>query len=416
MSWKTSAMLAQLPYLNVLFNPAATVPSTAVAVDPTGKALALVNDSDPNATDPLLAYGVSAGGTDPAVSIVTGPVAVSVEKVVADASGNAFAVWQQRSGGTTSFYASRAPSGGAWAAPVSLAGSTLSGNPAIAVGAAGDAAAAWLESTSGSNQIWVQRYQSGGGWQAAEPVGPLQNISSGPVVAVDSSGNVTAVAVGWNGSTWRVLAYRWTAGAGWSAGTTIDGGGTNPSAPTIGSNATGTAVVAWVSNSGAKTLMANRFEPGSGWGTPSTIGSAVYNVQYPVAVVDAGGAATAMWSNALAPVPNRPYASRQAPGQAWSAPVDLATDANTTIGKFALALDGLGVPTAAWRDGATTASGIWATRFVSGAWSAPTRLDDGAAVSPVYSLSLGAGPAGQVAACWSAAVGGNAQYWIARFD
>jgi hypothetical protein len=122
-------------------------------------------------------------------------------RIGVDGSGNAIAVWQQRSGDTRAIWASRWD--GSWDAaqliePVDYA---RAGRPDIAVDGDGNAIVVWEQDDSGNGgdtSVWASRYDAGSGsWLQARPIETFGGqVAKRPRAAIDQLGNAAAIWIG----------------------------------------------------------------------------------------------------------------------------------------------------------------------------------------------------------------------------
>jgi uncharacterized membrane-anchored protein len=190
-------------------------------------------------------------------------------QVAVDAMGNAFAVWYQWDGIRYNINANRySAQSGTWGT-AQLIESDNTGNayvPQVAVDASGNAFAVWNQNDGTRFNINANRYSvQSGTWGTAQLI---ESDNTGgtkwPQVAVDAMGNTLAVWTQWDGISYNINANRYSAQSGtWGMAQLIeiesDNTGTAYS-PQIAVDASGNAFVVWPQVDGIRNIYANRFE------------------------------------------------------------------------------------------------------------------------------------------------------------
>lgn len=174
-----------------------------IAVDSSGNAFAVWTQTNNTGIYHIVAnrYSVASGwGT--ATHLETAVDGVSYPEVAFDNSGNAFAVWVQRSPGhSISIWANRYTVTGAgtgWSTPTLIETDSEDGaiTPRIAIDMSGNAIVVWEQVAHGNpnDNIWANRYTVTNGWGTAALIeaNDAGNATS-PRVTVDASGNAIAV-------------------------------------------------------------------------------------------------------------------------------------------------------------------------------------------------------------------------------
>jgi hypothetical protein len=225
---------------------------------------------EPNSTGPYArslwaSRDIGAGWTPP-VAIAAVASGVTPIRVVADANGNAIAVWQQELGGRTAIRANRLDAAsGVWGTALTLNDASVhGGDPEPAMDANGNAIVVWSAANdAGAGNgvanlgITARRFVAAtGSWSSAVTVQPNPPQPQGaPHVAVDAAGNAIAVWLqgsptsGTQSEVWG--AHFNAAAAAWGAPLKLmtdpaayAGGGTDQR-PKVAINANGEAVVVW---------------------------------------------------------------------------------------------------------------------------------------------------------------------------
>ncbi|MCJ0765652.1 Ig-like domain-containing protein [Variovorax terrae] len=223
-------------------------------------------------------------------------------------------------------------------------------------------------------------------------------------VVADAAGNLTLAWYQDNGTRTVVNASRYANGA-WSAPVQVD----NPAAtgnavnPSLVADAAGNVTAAWQQNNGTRfVLNASRYSGGA-WSTPVQVDSpsATRDAQNAALVADAAGNVTAVWRQSSGGSNYVLNASRYSSG-AWSVPVRIdSPSAISASSSAALVVDAAGNVTALWSQNNGTRNIINASRYGGGAWSAPTQVDSASATGDAQSPALAVDAAGSVTAAWS---------------
>jgi hypothetical protein len=114
-----------------------------------------------------------------------------------DAAGDATVLWSRYNGTQYVVQASHRPVGGAWSAPVDLAGGRMIFDPQVVVDPAGNATAVWRRVDADRSVVQTSSRPAGGAWSAPVDLSTDPSVELGqrpdvPQVAVDGAGRVTA--------------------------------------------------------------------------------------------------------------------------------------------------------------------------------------------------------------------------------
>ena len=319
-------------------------------------------------------------------------------RVEGDAAGNAFHVWRQANGSTTTSairVARFSATTKTWEWDTATQLSPDGWDPAAAANPSGDAVAVWTErETSSSWRLRASRYHSGSGsWGAPVTVATAGAVSM-PRVALDATGN--AVVTWWqrNGSTAQARAARYTASAGsWAAPVDVVTFGNDSSivSPALVVDPFGNATAVWVPPlAGARThyfVQASRWpSAAAGWSAPETLASvpATPGNSVPTAFAgdvagDAAGNVLAMWAegyNGGATYVVK-WARYSSAGGSWSAPQTFSTQDRRGP---ALVIDPEGHATAVWVRAGSSSSTVYSSSLPAqgSSWSAPSVVSSGA--------------------------------------
>jgi PKD repeat protein len=222
----------------------------------------------------------------------------------------------------------------AWLVPIAVSPSEATvSEPQVAVDATGNATAVWTSGSGSSRSIRSAFRPAGGAWEA-----PFTRISStfdchDPHLAVDAAGAAALVAECEKPSASIRAAYR--PGAFWNAALEISGSGSG-STPRVGIDATGNAAAVWAGPGPISGVIASYRAAAGGWSAGaqiSPIGKVALN---PNLAMSAGGYAHAIWREQRNEYSGDPVievkTSRRSPGSAgtWNAPSRLSANFGPT--------------------------------------------------------------------------------------
>lgn len=334
-----------------------------------------------------------------------------------DAAGDATVLWSRYNGSQYVVQASHRPVGGAWSAPVDLAGGRMIFDPQVVVDPAGNATAVWRRVEADRSVVQTSSRPAGGAWSAPVDLSTDPSVELGqrpdvPQIAVDGIGTVTAT---WSrfeaavGQPWKFTvqsATRATDGT-WSTPVDLSPAGSAARTTDVTVDPMGNATAVWAA--GASLQAATR-PAGGAWTPPVQLSGSAGMRANPRVAVDPTGTATAVWSSFAGGAYGVQTASR-APGGPWTAPLDLVS--GDVFDTPAIAVDRRGNTTALWQQ--NDGSG-WvvtsASRQAGGAWSTPVMLSDSTSSSwdPQVAVDL----AGNATAIWSREVAGGRVVEAAR--
>ncbi|MEI7692799.1 MAG: hypothetical protein WCJ50_09795, partial [Actinomycetes bacterium] len=224
--------------------------------------------------------------------------------------------------------------------------------------------------------------------------------------AVDSSGNVTAVWSELRSGYYGVYASRYS-GSSWSTPVLISAAGSDATQAAIVVDSAGVVTAMWNVTSGNNNIItAARYSSGS-WSSPVAVSGSDRNASdaYPQMAVDSSGVITAVWSqnlNAGYVFPVVIKASRYSSG-AWSAPVQLS-QSNCNAQYPQVSTSGVGTAVAVWTGCDSTFSNnrVQSAQFSSGTWGASTTFEPSGGSGIFESAArITADGAGVITAMWS---------------
>lgn len=171
----------------------------SIAVDSSGNAYAVWQDERNGNYDIYFSYRPAGGNWSANVKVNDDPGAADQYSpaIAVDSLGNAYAVWMDYRNGNYDIYFSYRPAGGSWDTNVKVndeSGTAAQWYPAIAVDASGNAYAVWDDFRNGNFDIYFSYRSAGGSWGANVRVNDDPGTAGWfPAIAVDSSGNAYAV-------------------------------------------------------------------------------------------------------------------------------------------------------------------------------------------------------------------------------
>ncbi|NJM43693.1 MAG: hypothetical protein HC858_06420, partial [Brachymonas sp.] len=325
-------------------------------------------------------------------------------QIAVDPNGNAVAVWRQLDGAVFNIWANRFTPSGGWGT-VELIETDNAGNassPQVAIDANGNAVAVWRQTDGSLNNIWANRFSPNAGWGTAELI-EVDNLGSAfaPQVTMNATGQAVAVWFQSDGVRQNIWANHFTPLAGWGTAALIETDNTGDAlSPQVSMDANGNAVAVWLQFQGGRAdIRINQFAPTTGWGAAALLetdntGTALN----PQVSMNATGQAIAVWYQ-FDGIRFNILASTYAPGQGWSPPELIETNADQAAEpKVALAANGHAV--VVWQQSEGVRDSIWANTFQVGlGWGTATLIETdnaGSALSPQVAIN----DSGQAVAVW----------------
>ncbi|MDX1434254.1 MAG: hypothetical protein R3286_17570 [Gammaproteobacteria bacterium] len=320
-------------------------------------------------------------------------------------------------GGNEAVWASLRSETGRWSVPEILEFSQgRSRGVQLAVDGSGAALVVWVQDERRLTGLWANRRVPGEGWQEPSRIEPVAGELYAPQIALDTAGRGMAVWERRAGERLQIRASRYTPEIGWSPPEVVDAGEGDSVAPRVAVHDDGSAVVAWTAERGPRNrrVVARRFSPGAGWGPEHRIsadGADAYDVRI---AMDAGGNAFATWEQTSGGR-ETVYAGRFHAGAGWGQPVRLEIDGEEGHGpRLAVSPDGDAV--VAWIRAAGESGAVVAARYTREFhWQRPVIVQSGELLY-VFDLEVAAGAHGGVLATWCQTDGSRNNVWYARFD
>ncbi len=339
-----------------------------VAIDGTGRALALWQQSDgTHANVVFAAYDPSSGWSSAAALDATDTDDAYAPRVAMNSAGRAVAIWTQGAGGTGSqVWAAEYVPGTGWSAPARIEARTATTAllTDLAIDANGNALVLWTE--AGTN-ILANRLLAGSGW-AGETV--LRTGASGELrarAALDGAGNALAVWAESDGSANSIYADRYVAGSGWNGAEAIETAAGAAATPVASLNTVGAGAAVWQQNDGGMVrIFANRYVPGSGWtGALCIDGSERGDGATPQVGIDEKGNVLALWQQ-FDGVQQNVWAAAFDPEMGWAAAEVIDTENAGDAVSPQLALEAGGDALAVWLQSDGNHVNLWANDYLAG--------------------------------------------------
>lgn len=307
----------------------------SVAADPAGNAIAIWIELEFPSNRQVVRsrrYEPGSGwGTNELIDAVPNTTPPSTTDVQLDDSGNAIALWSERTltvpegGSGEVLWANRYVAGEGWetARLIKSDPATRAQNARLSLSANGEAHVVWIQYVDNpGNQtrhdIWSVRYAPGSNWDSTDWTEPerIDNYEIGnkgsPDIAVDGMG--VAHAVWWQDDQElqndfvNIHANRYTAASGWGTPVLVEPPTLDPrddanaSQPRLGVNAAGNTFVVWRQDwENWGSIWSNRIDPGQNWVPTNTV--LIENIarpgKSPKIAVDDNRHAHAVWLHAV---------------------------------------------------------------------------------------------------------------------
>jgi len=333
-----------------------------------------------------------------------------------DPEGNVTAIWQQSYGTSSSIWSNRHSFGAGWGTPARLM--TLTdrvSNLGVAIDPDGNVTAVWGAYDGSQDNIWSKRYTPSGGEETAVLIETGTGRALGPQVAVDPSGNVTAIWQQFDGASYSIWSNRYTPSGGWGAPELVETGTEYAADGRLAVDPSGVVTAIWqqnVRNDGVSDrIWSNRYTPSGGWGTAVPIEANLGNLSDLEVAVDFNGNATAVWSRA--PTASSPrvgdlWSNRYTPSGGWGTAVPIETNLRDASNPQ-LATNSQGRAVAVW----VQADNIWSNQYTPNVgWGTAMLIETGTgrALGPQVAVD----PSGNVTATWQQHDGASHSIWSNR--
>jgi len=236
-----------------------------VGIDGSGNAIAVWHQFDSTHSNIYSNRYVVGAGWDSAELIeIDDSGNAESPQVAVDDSGNAIAVWFQSDGTHTKIYSNRYVVGEGWDSAELIETDDVGDAylPQVFIGSSGDAMAVWSQWDDTRSNIWSNRYVVGTGWDSAELI-ETDDVGGAyqPELAVDGSGNAVAVWYQYDGARFNICSNRYVVGAGWGTAELVetDDSG-NALVPQVAVDGSGNATAVWYQwGSTSSNIWSNRY-------------------------------------------------------------------------------------------------------------------------------------------------------------
>ena len=270
-------------------------------------------------------------------------------------------------------------------------------NARIAVDPSGNATAVWYHSALGVGLVRASHRPAGGSWSAPLTISDPNRFAQAPDIVVDRSGTVTVawMAQGPGGN--QIESARLPLGGSWSAPGLVGPG--DLAAPRLALDNSGTVTVVWLESRTNYIVRTSSLAPGGTWTVGKDLSNtAVSSINPQIAVDPATGAAVAVWQTFDGT--SLIYASRRPPGGAWS-PAQLVSELGENANPNPrVSIDHLGTATVLFgKDFAGHYEAFWSSAPQIGTWSTPQRLSTPG--NTVAEVAVTAVSSGETVATWT---------------
>ena len=303
-------------------------------------------------------------GWEGAIEIDDNPTWAAGADIAMNADGLAMVVWRQHPEGDADESIWGRPfspqEGWGIVGPVEASPLVSSNDPRVAVDASGNATAIWWRQEEHRN-VWGNRFDTVTGWGAAQQLDDPSTDSLPAEVAMSRDGNALAV---WTsrfcGSTCNVWAAWNTAAEGWSAREAIKDDGLSSKDVEVAFDTAGLAMVLW---SQSANIWNNRYVPGDGWGAAELVRQSERPAAHPSLGFDTEGNAIAVWLEAGGGQ-WAVHAAGYTPTEGWG-PSERIDQATYVVQTPDLAVSASGKAAAVWAQRSDGSSGqrIWANQY-----------------------------------------------------
>jgi PKD domain len=302
-----------------------------VDVDPDGNAVAVwyrVIGSNSQIESATLPAGSTTWGAAQPLSDATH--FASDPSVAVGPRGDALAVWAEPNGTHTIIEASRRPAGSTtWSPQMDASPTSVDARDArVAVDPLGSAVAVF-QIQGAQEVIEAATLPSiASSWTTAKDLSDISKNGFEPDVALDTSGNATAVWSLDTGTSEHVEGATLAAGAStWGAALPISADATNTNRQHIVIDGAGNAYVSWrLSGTTSNVVQASVRPPGGSFSSPQTLSKPGHDAFRPDVAVDARGDAVVAWEQTTATSQLVDAAARPAGATSWGAGTDVSAD------------------------------------------------------------------------------------------
>ena len=303
---------------------------------------------------------------------------------------------------------------GAWSMPNTLSPIGVKAQaPDVAIDPSGNSTAVWMCQDPNSDVEIIQSSSH----IFSKTWSQVQNISKNdtsdaldPEVQVDSYGNVVAI---WEDSDGKIMGASCPLSGNWTNPIQISSSRVNASDPKLAMDASGNAVCVWIANEANQSVQASFLCGCTSWSVPTTLSGDTEDAADADVLFDPFGKAMAIWSR-FDGKHSIIQSATCMPNQNWTQPLNVSTPGNNASNPH-LALAGKNLVVAIWEQSNATHNSIQAaSSLLEGGWSTPLKLSvDGCdahlSVNPIASAK------NTTIAIWSSFNGTNTVAQVAFF-
>lgn len=302
--------------------------------------------------------------------------------LIADADGNAMAIWRQHDGNRYDQWANRFSASAGWGTPTKIDSEDLGDvQPRVAVVSdAGDWTAVWRQNDGVRYNQWANTYDAVTGWGTPEKIDSedLGDVFDAKI-AVAPSGVICAVWRQYDGVRWNLWANRYRPELGWDGDQKIEISDiADVSTCELVVDADGYFTVVWVQGDGTRTnLWANRLSPSGVWAGSSLIESSNDgDVSPPEMRVDSMGDVTVIWAQSDGTRLNL-WSQRRDFSTGWQGAELRESEDLGSVVDWTLFVDDSDNVIALWTQSDGTVDNLWAARYRPGVgWSTAEEIED----------------------------------------
>lgn len=272
--------------------------------------------------------------------------------LMADSSGNLYAVWEDYRAGNAHIRFASHPAGGAWQASVQVDTSSTAAQvaPRIAVDGSGNLYAVWEDARGSVRAIYFAYRPAGGAWGASQVISTTTEAQGYPALAVNRRGEAVVAWQQGASPSQHVWAVLRPAGGPFGAAQRVSQAASSMPFPSAAMDDWGRAYVLWRLASSNQILFALRLAGGP-WGAVESVRDSTERSTYQASLaVDRAGNAHAVWGDYREVGNANIYASYRPAGGPWSANVRVNDDYGDGAMHYdpTVTVDGAGNAIAAW--------------------------------------------------------------------
>ncbi|MBE0517654.1 MAG: hypothetical protein IH630_00305 [Thermoplasmata archaeon] len=221
--------------------------------------------------------------------------------LAANDNGEVVAVWSQWEGAQYNISSNRYVVGDGWgtAEIISAEDSGYAEQANVVIDSSGNATAVWYQWGDGVYDVWSNRYVVGEGWGTAVLLEDYDSgDSTGPRVGNDGYGNALVVWMQMAGSTYHVWSNRYVVDEGWGVPELVETDELSAWIPMLAVDHSGNATALWLQSDGIRNYVSSsRYIVGEGWGIAERVSpSETESASYQRVTVDGFGNVFAVWA------------------------------------------------------------------------------------------------------------------------